>query len=137
MFSEILKIENFVLSGVAQGAHSTTVQALFQYLGPILSELSTLIGVYHNYQQVVELILTLFCECAKNLISYLSQSESKRIYGSCLHTIQTYANSNSGRLTIDSDAQEDSFRHILLLMELLTNLLSKDFIDLSRPGWCA
>lgn len=124
----------FVISGVALGTHSTTVQALFQYLGPILSELSTLIGVYHNYQQVVELILTLFCECARCLISYLTQSESSRIYESCLQTIQTYAKWNSGRLSLDSDAQEDSFKDILLLMELLTNLLSKDLIDLSRPG---
>jgi len=39
----------------------------------MLSEFATLVGVYHNYQQVVELILELYCECARSMLCYLSQ----------------------------------------------------------------
>lgn len=35
---------------------------------------------------------------------------------------------------MEAAAEEESFNDIQLLMELLTNLLSKDFIDLSPPG---
>lgn len=65
------------------------------------------------------------------------QGDSRRIYEACLQTIQTYARCNTGRLSLESAAEEETFRDILLLMELLTNLLSKDFIDLSPPGGLA
>ncbi|PNF16845.1 hypothetical protein B7P43_G16786 [Cryptotermes secundus] len=151
--AEIIDIlESFI--GVAQGSQVVTVQSLFHFLYPMLSEFTTLVGVYHNYQQVVELILELYCECARSMLCYLSQEEkqlglklclrliqtlsthvgdSRRIYEACLQTIQTYARCNTGRLSLESAAEEETFRDILLLMELLTNLLSKDFIDLSPP----
>ncbi|XP_021938443.1 exportin-4-like, partial [Zootermopsis nevadensis] len=150
---EIIDIlESFI--GVAQGSQVVTVQSLFHFLYPMLSEFATLVGVYHNYQQVVELILELYCECARSMLCYLSQEEkqlgfklcvhliqtlsthvgdSRRIYEACLQTIQTYARCNTGRLSLESAAEEETFHDILLLMELLTNLLSKDFIDLSPP----
>ncbi|CAG2064058.1 unnamed protein product, partial [Timema podura] len=69
---EIIDIlESFI--GVSQGSQISTVQSLFQFLYPMLSEFSTLIGMYHNYQVVVELILELYCECARNMLCYLSQ----------------------------------------------------------------
>ncbi|XP_067013326.2 exportin-4 isoform X2 [Anabrus simplex] len=129
---EIIDIlESFI--GVAQGSQVPTVHSLFVFLNPMLSEFSTLVGVYHNYRQVVELILELYCECARSMLCYLSQSDSRRIYESCLQTIQTYARCNTGRISQESAAEEDTFHDILLLMELLTNLLSKDFIDLGPP----
>jgi phosphoenolpyruvate carboxylase len=62
---------------VAQGSQVVTVQSLFHFLYPMLSEFATLVGVYHNYQQVVELILELYCECARSMLCYLSQVSSK------------------------------------------------------------
>lgn len=56
------------------------------------------------------------------------------MYECCLSTIQAYARCNLGRHSLEVAAEEDSFSDIQLLMELLTNLLSKDFIDLSPPG---
>ena len=34
---------------------------------------------------------------------------------------------------VSKDVEEEQYRDLLLLMELLTNLLSKDYIDLSPP----
>ena len=34
---------------------------------------------------------------------------------------------------VDKEGEEEQYRDLTLLMELLTNLLSKDFIDLSPP----
>ena len=39
--------------------------------------------------------------------------------------------SQAGRKVVDKEAEEEQYRDLTLLMELLTNLLSKDFIDLS------
>lgn len=56
------------------------------------------------------------------------------MYESCLLTIQAYSKCNLGKHSLEASAEEESFADIQLLMELLTNLLSKDFIDLSPPG---
>lgn len=39
-----------------------------------------------------------------------------------------------GRRTVGDDEEEERYNDILLMMELLTNLLSKDFMDFSDPG---
>ena len=42
-----------------------------------------------------------------------------------------YAHHHKGRRTVNKEDEEDAFRDILLLMELLMHLLSKDMIDLA------
>lgn len=127
--SAIIEIlDHFI--GVAQGAQCGTAEAIFQYLAPVLSEFSTLIGLYHNYQNVVELILELHVESARQILSFLDQEESRKMFNACLQTIQTYAQWNTNRLSLEKASEEETFRDILLLLQLLRNLLSKDYLDL-------
>ena len=125
----IRAIESFI--GVIQGIHITTVQQLFTFLQPILSNLVQILGVFHNYPIVVELILELYCEAARKTLCYLGQADSRILYQRSIDTIQMYAHHNKGKRNVGKEAEEDQFRDLLLLMELLTNLLSKDFIDLA------
>ena len=62
----------------------------------------------------------------------LLQTESRTFYDCCLKMIATYARhqSNLRAAAADSSAEEDSYSDLLLLMELLTNMLTKDIIDL-------
>ena len=53
---------------------------LFAFLQPILGNLVDLLGLYHNYSAIVELILEVFVECAKRILCYLTQSDSKMLY---------------------------------------------------------
>lgn len=53
------------------------------------------------------------------------------MYEVCLQTIKSYARFNCP-LTADSTAEEDSFQDIMLLMQLLTNLLSKDLCNFGQ-----
>ncbi|XP_054273696.1 exportin-4-like [Macrosteles quadrilineatus] len=130
--NEVIDIfESFI--GVVQGSQVSTVQSLFVFLSPMLYECASVLSVYRNYQQIVELLLQLFCECARSMLCYLTRAESRQMYECCLSTIQAYARCNLGKHSQDAAAEEESFSDIQLLMELLTNLLSKDFIDLSPP----
>ncbi|KAK3925728.1 Exportin-4, partial [Frankliniella fusca] len=131
--SAIMEIlDHFI--GVAQGTQCGTAESVFQYLAPVLSEFSTLIGLYHNYQNVVELILELHLECADHILNFLDQEESKKMYNACLQTIQTYAQWNSNRLSLEKTSEDETFRDILLLLQLLRNLLSRDSLDLSTSS---
>ena len=87
--------------------------------------------IKHFFFQIVELILELYCETAKRILCYFTPSESKAFYDASLALIKTYADHQVGKRSYSKEAEEEQYRDILLFMELLTNLLSKDFIDLS------
>lgn len=61
------------------------------------------------------------------------QTKSMKLYEACLTLLQVYSK-NSSRKRSDSAAEEDQYQDLLLIMELLTNLLSKEFIDFSDTG---
>ncbi|XP_011647101.1 exportin-4-like isoform X1 [Pogonomyrmex barbatus] len=117
--------------GVLQGTESAIVTVVYQHTYPILNELPKLLSLYHNYQDIVQLILELFNEYTKILFD-LTEPDLVSVYKTCLRLLQTYARCNSHRLTIDSTAEEDTFQDILLIMRLLTNLLIKDIFNLNH-----
>ena len=106
---------------------------VFGWLRPTLASMVHLLALYHHYSIIVELILELYCETAKRILCYFTAAESRVLYESSLSLIRTYADHQVGKRTVDKEAEEEQYRDLLLLMELLTNLLSKDFIDLSPP----
>ncbi|KAJ8962026.1 hypothetical protein NQ314_005808 [Rhamnusium bicolor] len=116
--------------GIAKGSQMASVEILFHFLAPMLSELPVFLTVYSNYQVIVQLILELFGQCAKYMLCYLSPIDSKRLYESSLATVQAYAKCNAGRLSTESIAEENSFQDLALVLDLLTFILSKDCIDL-------
>ena len=48
--------------------------------------------------------------------------------------IQVYSKHNVGRLIVTKDVEEDQYQDILTMLQLLTNTLSKDFIDFGDTG---
>ena len=122
---------------------------MFAWFKQSLASLVHLLALYHHYSVIVELVLELYCETAKRILCYFTVAESKFYYENSLALIRTYAQSQVGKRTVDKEAEEEQYRDLLLLMELLTNLLSKvvwsvsksdsqvifhqDFIDLAPP----
>ncbi|OXU22639.1 hypothetical protein TSAR_013645 [Trichomalopsis sarcophagae] len=121
--------------GIAQRVTMQTIMPIYNYLGSILAELPRLLTLYHNYQQVVQLIIELFSECAKSVLFFMDKPEGLiEIY---MHILQAYADCNRNRLTSDTTAEEDAFQDILLLMQMLTNLMSSSFFPmLSNDPQC-
>lgn len=117
--------------GIAKGSQMGTFQILFDYLSPMLSELVVFINMYNTDQIIVQLILELFGQCAKYMLCYLSQSETKKLYESTLAVVQMYAKCNVNRLSAEIQSEENSFQDLSLVMDLLRFILSKDCLDLS------
>ncbi|KAL3280017.1 hypothetical protein HHI36_017525 [Cryptolaemus montrouzieri] len=117
------------LIGIAKGAQMSSVQILFNFMAPILFDLTPLLAICNNYQVIVQLILELFGQVAKNMLCFLSHSDSKRLYQSALAVVQTYAKCNANRLSAESFAEETSFQDLALVLDLLTFILSKDCLD--------
>ncbi|ENN71590.1 hypothetical protein YQE_11690, partial [Dendroctonus ponderosae] len=121
-------LESFI--GVARGSLVATVEILFPFMCPILSELPVFLTFFKDYQVIVQLILELFGQCAKSILCYLAPSDSKKLYESALAAVQAYAKYNTNRLSTESFAEESSCQDLSLVLDLLTFILAKDCVDL-------
>lgn len=59
-------------AGIIEGTGAVVCKCLFEYLSPVLVDMVLLISVYHNYQQIIQLVLKLFRECSHNMLCYFS-----------------------------------------------------------------
>ena len=50
---------------------------LLVLLQPVMTSLIDVMGLYHNYQEVVELVLEFYCEMARRTLCYLVASDSR------------------------------------------------------------
>uniref|UniRef100_A0A8C6NQ42 Exportin-4 n=1 Tax=Nothobranchius furzeri TaxID=105023 RepID=A0A8C6NQ42_NOTFU len=120
------------LCGIAEATQIDNVASLFSFLMDFLSSCIGLMEVYSNTPQTINLIIEVFVEVAHKQICYLGEvSEAAELYEACLTLLQVYSKNNQGRKRSDATAEEDQYQDLLLIMELLTNLLSKEFIDFS------
>uniref|UniRef100_A0A4W5MZH1 Exportin-4 n=1 Tax=Hucho hucho TaxID=62062 RepID=A0A4W5MZH1_9TELE len=119
------------LCGIAEATQIDNVASLFSFLMDFLSSCIGLMEVYRNTPETINLIIEVFVEVAHKQICYLGESKSMKLYEVCLTLLQVYSKNNLGRKRADVAAEEDQYQDLLLIMELLTNLLSKEFIDFS------
>uniref|UniRef100_A0A8C2HNS1 Exportin-4 n=1 Tax=Cyprinus carpio TaxID=7962 RepID=A0A8C2HNS1_CYPCA len=119
------------LCGIAEATQIDNVASLFSFLMDFLSSCIGLMEVYRNSPETVNLIIEVFVEVAHKQICYLGETKSMKLYEVCLTLLQVYSKNNLGRKRLDVAAEEDQYQDLLLIMELLTNLLSKEFIDFS------
>ncbi|NXC57736.1 XPO4 protein, partial [Aleadryas rufinucha] len=122
------------LCGIAEATQIDNVAILFNFLMDFLNNCIGLMEVYKNTPETVNLIIEVFVEVAHKQICYLGEAKAMNLYEACLTLLQVYSKNNLGRQRIDVTAEEDQYQDLLLIMELLTNLLSKEFIDFSDTG---
>ncbi|KAM3861785.1 exportin-4 [Diretmus argenteus] len=119
------------LCGIAEATQIDNVASLFSFLMDFLSSCIGLMEVYSNTPETINLIIEVFVEVAHKQICYLGETKSMKLYEACLTLLQVYSKNNLSRKRSDATAEEDQYQDLLLIMELLTNLLSKEFIDFS------
>lgn len=80
------------LSGAVSGCRnkkyfrSEIPRSMFNQVFPVLNELPKLLSMYHNYQQIVQLILEMFWTCSQKIVYLLkkaSSSNSDKFYNVC------------------------------------------------------
>lgn len=108
------------------GATATSAQIVYDVFEPILHHLAQLLNLFHNYQTVVIEILQLLVQIVHNL-TYL---QPHKIYEICMTCIRTYVKHNSSRITSDITAEDDSLEDLMLLLNLINNMLSKNYFDI-------
>jgi hypothetical protein len=98
---------------------------------PVLPVMVKAFDLFHGDAQVVYSLLRFFCLLVEAQISYLSPEDALLVYTSCHELICAYSRHNLGKTDAFADAEEDSFSDLLALLQLLSHLVSKEFIDFS------
>ncbi|GAB6027178.1 hypothetical protein CHUAL_013931 [Chamberlinius hualienensis] len=119
------------VTGVMKASDATNAVSLFSYTYPVLRDCASILEVYRNYQDVIETVLELHVEAAKRLLCFLPQTESCCLYSSCISAMKVFAATTNGRQSRECTAEEEQLYDVSLLMELLTNLLSKVYLNFS------
>nr|KAI8759106.1 exportin-4 [Biomphalaria glabrata] len=121
------------LIGVATATQNTIAKEMFQFMAPLLNHVIKAVDIHHNYEDIITTSFELFSEVVSKMLPYLKTADSNTLYQLCLSAIQTYARHNLGRQCISADdEQETKFKDIILIMEMLTNLMSKDMLNFKK-----
>ncbi|KAK7107901.1 hypothetical protein V1264_015733 [Littorina saxatilis] len=116
--------------GIAQGTRVDICEHIFEFLHPLLADTVKLLEVYHSFEDMVYLILELFAEVVQHHLCYLGEANSRKLYEVSLSAIQMYSKYHGDKeRVVGPDEEENKFNDISIVMELLMNLLAKDFID--------
>lgn len=93
-------IETF--NGIIEGASKNIIKHLLPFVLPRIEQSVQLLDAYHNYGEIVELILCMFNGVIEKFLSNINEfpDAKKQIYHCFLCLIQVFSKHNSGKLLI-------------------------------------
>ncbi|XP_073000684.1 uncharacterized protein [Typha latifolia] len=125
------------LRGAARATQPRTQKAIFEIGRTVMNPLLTLIEIYKNQPGVVYLILKFVVNFVDAQVVYLGAKETSILMSFCLQLLQIYSSHNIGKTSISlstslrSEAQTEKYKDLRALLQLLTNICSKDLVDFS------
>ncbi|TYZ68266.1 hypothetical protein PybrP1_003626 [[Pythium] brassicae (nom. inval.)] len=126
---EELKLILEMYTGIARATESKSHGLISAFCIPALPVVVQLFHVFHGDPQLVQLILGFFCALVEAQICYLSPADALQVYSASNELIHAYCHHNLGKVSALGDAEEEHYADLFALLQLLSHLVSKDFID--------
>ncbi|CAD6191348.1 unnamed protein product [Caenorhabditis auriculariae] len=115
--------------GVARGSQSHSALVLFQFLHPVLQRCVGLMRTRAHAQAVVSTILELLLNVTTKVSIYIDEADSSRLYETLLQIIDGYRLEHTQRLVSLTECDEEKAGDLILFIEILSNVLSKDILS--------
>lgn len=125
------------LRGAARVAQPRTQKGIFEMGHAVMNPLLTLLEAYKNQPAVVYLILKFVVDLVDGQLSYLNAKDTSVLVTFCLRLLQVYSSHNIGKISLSlstslrNEAQAEKYKDLRALLQLLTNISSKDLVDFS------
>ncbi|CAI5448696.1 unnamed protein product [Caenorhabditis angaria] len=117
--------------GVAMGSQSHSAAVLFNFLYNIICQCVPLMRTRSHNEIVVSSILQLLFDVTTKVSIYIdNEEESNRLYATLLQIIDCYRADQMKRFSGMQIDDEDKASDLVLFIEILSNILSKDFLAL-------
>lgn len=119
--------------GIAAGIVNKIVDVVFNTVIPILEGSINLMKISQHIQPITRSILELFCAIADSGILQIDKTQTHRLYDTCYKVLKCYSDSAASRQSLTIGVEDDRYDNILLCLELLSHLCSKDFFNFDEP----
>ncbi|KHN78214.1 Exportin-4 [Toxocara canis] len=114
-------------AGVAQAAQQHSAQVLFKFISPILARCVTLFSIRKDSQVLTNAVLDLFSVVTRKLTIYVdSEEDSRFLHQVLLELVEAYRREQLSKYREMDVDQEDKATDLLLFLDILANIMSKD-----------
>lgn len=116
------------LCGVAEGTTPSNLDTIRPMLLPLLVRLSSIVAVLRSEATLITATTQLFRAAARRMLCFVGPNDATQLCHCCLELVRHFAEHSSGLFTTEATAEDSHVRELGELLELLTELLSKDFM---------
>jgi len=119
------------IRGMTPAFFGNNANILYEYFTPIFEDSINLLKIYENSKEMIVIILEMFADVVESILVVLNKQNSSSFCKICVKMMENYSRYNLGKKVIDGLAEEEQYYDLLLLIQLLTHILSKDYLDFS------
>lgn len=128
------------LRGVARATMPRSQKAIFGIGAAVMEPLLIFLESYKNQSSVVYVLLKYVVDWVDGQVAFLEAKETAILFSFCVRLLQIYSAHNIGKVSVNisrsllTESQVEKYKDLRALLQLLTNLSSKDLIDFSSEG---
>ncbi|KAH7867446.1 hypothetical protein Vadar_033517 [Vaccinium darrowii] len=128
------------LRGAASASEPRTQKAIYEMGSSVMNPILILLEVYKHESAVVYLLLKFVVDWVDGQIIYLEAQETAVVVNFCMRLLQLYSSQNIGKISLSlsssllSEAETEKYKDLRALLQLLSNLCSKDLVDFSSDS---
>ncbi|KAG9445689.1 hypothetical protein H6P81_011817 [Aristolochia fimbriata] len=128
------------LRGAARATQPRNQKAIFDIGVAVMNPLLNLLEVYKNQSAVVYKLLKFVVDWVDGQIVYLESKDTAALVGFCMQLLQIYSSHNIGKISLSlsnsllNEEKTEKYKDLRALLQLLTNLCSKDLVDFSSDS---
>ncbi|EFJ35002.1 hypothetical protein SELMODRAFT_406082 [Selaginella moellendorffii] len=123
------------LRGAARETIPRTQKAIFEVGVSIMKPLLVFMEIYKNQPSVVYLLLKYVVVWVDAEVVFLEPKDTTTVFNFCVQLLSVYSAHNIGKVSVSTsrslqnEAQTEKYKDLRALLQLLTNLSSKDLFD--------
>ncbi|KAK8956358.1 hypothetical protein KSP40_PGU008631 [Platanthera guangdongensis] len=130
MYMVICLLERLI--GVAKATQPRTQKGVFDVAVTVMNPLITLLEAYKNQPAVVYLIIKFTVDLVDGQVAFLDANDTSILVRFCMQLLQIYSTHNIGKQSFSLiGVQDEKYKDLHALLQLLANLCSKDLVDFS------
>lgn len=123
------------LRGVARVSEPCIQNAIYEMGFSVMNPVLIFLQAYKDESVVVYLLLKFVTDWVEGQIIYLEAKETAAVVDFCMRLLQLYSSHNIGKISVGisnslrSEADAEKYKDLRALLQLLSNLCSKDLVD--------
>jgi len=117
--------------GVAMGTDASNFEGIFSFCSTYFDSFVKLFEIYCDNAEVINVIVNFYNHFIEHQLPYLNNSQCEKLYQSTIALFRVYSAKNLGKKKSSKIAEEEQHEDILLMLKIMSNLISKDFLDFS------